>query len=268
MGDKSLARRTAAAAGVPTRPGLAGAARVRGRGPRASRRRPAIPVILKASAGRRRARHARSPATSGSSPAPSRRRAPRPRRPSATPRSTSRSTSRSPRHIEFQVFGDTRGNVRHLGERECSIQRRHQKLIEEAPSSVARRRTCGRRMGEAAVATARAVGYVNAGTVEFLLDARRPVLLHGDEHAPPGRAPDHRGGHGARPRQGADRGGRRRAAVASPTGTCRRAATRSSSGSTPRTPSRSRPSPGPDRVVPSAGRARACASTRPPTRAT
>jgi len=74
-----------------------------------------------------------------------------------------------PRHIEFQVFGDGRGNIRHLGERECSIQRRHQKLIEEAPSVVLDAEL-RRRMGEAAVATARAVGYVNAGTIEFLLD--------------------------------------------------------------------------------------------------
>ena len=74
-----------------------------------------------------------------------------------------------PRHIEFQVFGDTRGNIRQLGERECSIQRRHQKLIEEAPSVVLDE-DLRRRMGEAAIATARAVGYVNAGTVEFLLD--------------------------------------------------------------------------------------------------
>jgi acetyl-CoA carboxylase, biotin carboxylase subunit len=74
-----------------------------------------------------------------------------------------------PRHIEFQVFGDSRGNIRHLGERECSIQRRHQKLIEEAPSTILDE-PLRRKMGEAAIAAARAVGYTNAGTVEFLLD--------------------------------------------------------------------------------------------------
>jgi acetyl-CoA carboxylase biotin carboxylase subunit len=75
----------------------------------------------------------------------------------------------SPRHIEFQVFGDSRGNLRHLGERECSIQRRHQKLIEEAPST-ALDDALRREMGEAAIAAARSVEYSNAGTVEFLLD--------------------------------------------------------------------------------------------------
>ena len=74
-----------------------------------------------------------------------------------------------PRHIEFQVLADRFGGVTHLGERECTIQRRYQKLIEEAPSP-ALSAGLRRKMGEAAIGAARAVEYFNAGTVEFLLD--------------------------------------------------------------------------------------------------
>ena len=76
------------------------------------------------------------------------------------------------RHIEFQILADTRGNVIHLGERECSIQRRHQKMVEESPS-VALDDKLREKMGKAAVAAAKAAGYVNAGTIEFLLDKDR-----------------------------------------------------------------------------------------------
>ena len=76
----------------------------------------------------------------------------------------------SPRHIEFQVLADHHGNVVHLGERECSIQRRHQKLIEESPSPALSEKM-RRRMGNIVVDAARAVQYSNAGTFEFLMDA-------------------------------------------------------------------------------------------------
>ena len=76
-----------------------------------------------------------------------------------------------PRHVEIQVLADQHGNCIALGERECSVQRRHQKMIEEAPS-IAVTAELRKRMGDAAVAAARAAGYVNAGTCEFLLDRK------------------------------------------------------------------------------------------------
>lgn len=78
----------------------------------------------------------------------------------------------NPKHIEFQILGDTKGNVIHLGERECSIQRKHQKLLEEAPS-VALDNKLRKEMGSMAVQIAKAVNYHSAGTVEFLLDSER-----------------------------------------------------------------------------------------------
>ncbi len=96
-----------------------------------------------------------------------------------------------PRHIEFQVFGDRHGNIIHLDERECSAQRRYQKVLEETPSPFLNdeRRAA---MGAAAVAAAKAVHYVGAGTVEFIVGPGGRFSFHGNEHAPAGRTPGHR----------------------------------------------------------------------------
>jgi len=78
----------------------------------------------------------------------------------------------NPKHIEIQILADSKGNVIHLGERECSIQRRHQKVVEECPST-ALTPELRSKMGQTAVDIAKAAGYINAGTIEFLLDANK-----------------------------------------------------------------------------------------------
>ena len=85
-----------------------------------------------------------------------------------------------PRHIEIQIVGDHTGKACHLSERDCSIQRRHQKLIEETPSPFMTDKL-REKMGEAAIAGAEAIGYEGAGTVEFLVGQAPQLLLHGDE---------------------------------------------------------------------------------------
>ena len=78
----------------------------------------------------------------------------------------------NPRHVEMQIFGDEHGNVVYLGERECSVQRRHQKVMEESPCPIVDE-DMRRRMGEIAVRVAKAANYYNAGTIEFLVDEQR-----------------------------------------------------------------------------------------------
>jgi acetyl-CoA carboxylase, biotin carboxylase subunit len=167
MGDKALARRTVAAAGVPTVPGSAGGLHDVDDA-LAVARKIGYPVILKAAAGgggrgMRIARNERD-LTGAYDTA-------RAEAESAfgDPELYLEKYIEEPRHVEFQIFGDRHGNLQHLGERECSIQRRHQKLVEEAPSAVMTP-DLRRRMGDAALAVARAVHYTNAGTIEFLLD--------------------------------------------------------------------------------------------------
>jgi acetyl-CoA carboxylase biotin carboxylase subunit len=167
MGDKSVARRTVAAVGVPTVPGSDGALDSVDEA-LAYARKAGYPVILKASAGGggRGMRVARDERELSDAYETARAEA---EKAFGSGEVYLEKYLEAPRHIEFQVFGDSRGSMRHLGERECSIQRRHQKLIEEAPST-ALDDTLRREMGEAAIAAARAVDYTNAGTVEFLLD--------------------------------------------------------------------------------------------------
>jgi propionyl-CoA carboxylase alpha chain len=167
MGSKIEAKRLMASAGVPTIPGTTAAglsdaqlvehARVIG-----------FPILVKASAGGggKGMRIVRDEAGLASAVAAARREAARAFGDDALLLERYIDT---PRHIEIQVFGDHHGQVIHLGERECSIQRRHQKVIEEAPS-VAVDAALREQMGAAAVAATRAIGYVGAGTVEFVLD--------------------------------------------------------------------------------------------------
>ena len=167
MGDKSRAKKAMIKAGVPVVPGSPGVVEDEEKALRVARE-VGFPVMLKASAGGGgrgmrivrgaadlapafRAAQAEAAAAFG------------------VPDVYIEKYVEAPRHVEIQVMADSKGTVVHLGERECSIQRRHQKIIEEAPSTVVGEKL-RRRMGRTAVEAAAAVQYVNAGTVEFLLD--------------------------------------------------------------------------------------------------
>jgi acetyl-CoA carboxylase, biotin carboxylase subunit len=168
LGDKSRARRAMKKAGVPILPGSDGPVDSEERGLKVAKEL-GYPVIVKASAGGggRGMRIVRAPADLGGALRTAQREA---QAAFGVGDVYIEKYIEGPRHIEFQVLGDHHGNVVHLGERECSVQRRHQKLIEEAPSSVLTDRQ-RRKIGSTVVDAARAVQYTNAGTFEFLMDA-------------------------------------------------------------------------------------------------
>ena len=221
-----------AAAGVPVLPGYDGDDQSTARLEReAARAR--LPVADQADGRRRRQGHADRARGGRTSPRRSPARAARRAKSFGDDRVLLERFVEKGRHVEIQVFADSLGSAVHLFERDCSLQRRHQKVIEEAPAPGLDERTRSA-MGAAAVAAARAVAYQGAGTVEFLYDGRG-VLFPRDEHAAAGRAPGHRDDHRARSRRVAAAGGERRTAAARAGGDPRAAATRSKRGCTPRT---------------------------------
>ncbi|WP_329460327.1 acetyl/propionyl/methylcrotonyl-CoA carboxylase subunit alpha [Streptomyces sp. NBC_01497] len=171
MGDKIRAKETVSAAGVPVVPGSSGSGLTDAELAEAARGI-GMPVLLKPSAGGggKGMRLVREEAVLAEEIAAARREA------RASFGDDTLLVERwvdRPRHIEIQVMADAHGHVVHLGERECSLQRRHQKVIEEAPSVLLDARTRAA-MGEAAVAAARSCGYVGAGTIEFIVPGADP----------------------------------------------------------------------------------------------
>ena len=167
MGDKNTARDTARAAGVPVTPGSDGILETEAEALRVARQI-GYPVMIKATAGGggrgMRPAHNDSSLVSGFHSARA-----EAGKAFGNPGVYLEKLIEQPRHIEFQVFGDEHGNVVHLGERDCSIQRRNQKIVEECPSPFLTDELRSA-MGEASVKLARAVGYQGAGTLEFLVD--------------------------------------------------------------------------------------------------
>jgi geranyl-CoA carboxylase alpha subunit len=169
MADKSRARQRLAAAGVPVLPGYDGDDQAQA-ALRAAALRIGLPLMIKAAAGGG-GRGMRLVLAESELDAALDSAAAEAAAAFGDPRLLIERALLAPRHVELQVFADAHGQVIHLGERDCSVQRRHQKIIEEAPSP-ALTPELRRRMGEVAVAVAREVGYVGAGTVEFLLGER------------------------------------------------------------------------------------------------
>jgi acetyl-CoA carboxylase biotin carboxylase subunit len=169
MGDKAEAIRTMIEAGVPTIPGSRGLLESEEHA-RDVAERIGWPVLIKAAAGGggRGMRVVHDPADLGRALESARAES---QAAFGTPDVYLEKYLVEPRHVEFQVLGDTHGNLLQLYERECSVQRRHQKLVEESPSTALDDRLRAR-MAAAALKAAGAVDYVNAGTIEFLLDGR------------------------------------------------------------------------------------------------
>jgi acetyl-CoA carboxylase biotin carboxylase subunit len=167
MGDKSRAKKAMQKAGVPVVPGSGGVIEDEEKAVKVARD-VGFPVILKASAGGG-GRGMRIVRGSGDVAQAFRAAQAEAQAAFGVPDVYIERYVDAPRHIEIQVMADSKGNVVHLGERECSIQRRHQKIIEEAPSPVMTDKL-RKKMGRTAVEAAAAVQYVNAGTIEFLLD--------------------------------------------------------------------------------------------------
>ncbi|AGK49822.1 D-ala D-ala ligase family protein [Burkholderia thailandensis MSMB121] len=167
MGDKARARRRMAAAGIPVVPGYdgddQGEARILSEAERIG-----FPVMLKAAAGGG-GRGMRRVDTRDALPAALKLAVSEARHAFGDGQMIVERAVIEPRHVEVQIFADAHGHVVHLGERDCSVQRRHQKIVEEAPSPVVDA-ALRARLGATAVAAAREIGYVGAGTVEFLLD--------------------------------------------------------------------------------------------------
>ncbi|MFF6904404.1 acetyl/propionyl/methylcrotonyl-CoA carboxylase subunit alpha [Streptomyces sp. NPDC012389] len=175
MGDKIRAKETVAAAGVPVVPGSSGSGLTDAQ-LEESARQIGTPVLLKPSAGGggKGMRLVRDAAVLAEEIAAARREA---RSSFGDDTLLVERWIDRPRHIEIQVLADAHGNVVHLGERECSLQRRHQKIIEEAPSVLLDEETRAA-MGEAAVQAARSCGYVGAGTVEFIVPGNDPASYY------------------------------------------------------------------------------------------
>jgi 3-methylcrotonyl-CoA carboxylase alpha subunit len=173
MGSKVAAKQLAEEAGVPTVPGYTGAASADKLAEEAERI--GFPVLIKASAGGggRGMRAVHDPEEFAEAVEAARREA---RSAFGDDTVFLERLIRRPRHVEVQVIADNHGNVVHLGERDCSIQRRHQKIIEESPAP-ALRPGLRRELGAAAVRLAAAAGYRNAGTVEFMLEGERFYFL-------------------------------------------------------------------------------------------